>query len=144
MCDLTLYFFPLAVVSQCEKQAISTDGQVPTIAESNIARQRVYRNIQDLITKGRRLILLFPGDAWVPHMRSKTEYPSDAKAIEEPASEDEKILARDYICRRNLEVDIVDFANLKLEIYDAVAFHDRGKSGTIFFSSDLAYALERI
>ncbi len=142
MCDLTLYFFPLAAVSQCEKQAISTEGQVPAIAESSIAGWRVYRNIQDLITIGRRLMLLFPGDAWVPHMRTTTEYPSDANAIEEPASEDEKILARDYICRRNLKLDGVDF--VEAEIYDAVAFHDRDKSGTIFFSSDLAYALERI
>ncbi len=87
-------------------------------------------------------MLLFPGDAWVPHMRSTEKYLSDASAIEDPASEDEKILARDYISKRNLEVDVVDF--VELEIYDAVAFHDRGKSGKVFFSTDLAYALERI
>jgi hypothetical protein len=115
---------------------------VPAFAESEVAGRRVYRTIQDLITKARDLMLLFPGDAWVPHMRSTDNYPSDAKAIGEPASEDEKMLARDYISRRNLGVDVVDF--IELEIHDAVAFHDRGKSGNICVSTDLAYALERI
>ena len=119
------------------------EGRVLAIAGSGVAnRRQIYRNIPGLIAKARKLMSQFPGDAWVPHMRSVENYPSDSKAIEEPASEEEKRVARDYINSRNLEVEIVDI--VELEIFDAVAFHDREKSGKIFVSTDLASALERI
>ena len=119
-------------------------AEIEALQQQSVAKNTwaVLRNVQELIVDAISNVHKLPPYSIVPHMRPLSAFKSDADAIKIPPTQEELDMAERYINSLNPNIIVRDF--VEEEIEDAVAITDRGKSGSIWFSTDLQWGLERL
>ena len=119
-------------------------AEIEALQQQSVAKNTwaVLRNVQELIVDAISNVHKLPPYSIVPHMRPLSAFKSDADAIKIPPTQEELDMAERYIKSLNPNIIVRDF--VEEEIEDAVAITDRGKSGSIWFSTDLQWGLERL
>ena len=98
-------------IDDLEARAKTAEAEIEVLKQRLIADKTwsVMRNVQGLIEDAIRNVHELPGHTIVPHMRTMSEFESDAKAIKTAPSKEELDSANRYIKWLNLEISVQDF-----------------------------------
>jgi hypothetical protein len=105
----------------------------------NLTIWTVYRDFNDVVGYILSRVKALIAHAIVPHMRKVSDFEKLEDAIGTAPTTEELVSARSYIESLDINIQIKDFV-----ADDTVAYEDRGKTGTIFFSDELGWGLVRL
>ena len=108
----------------------------------NLTTWTVHRDFNDVVRYVLRRVKTLSAHAIVPHMRKVGDFENSEDAIGTAPTNEELVSARSYIESLDINIQFKDFVAEGID--DAVAYEDRGRTGTIFFSDELGWGLARL